>query len=270
MSSSNKLHPLMKGLIPTVLLTSGSACGEMLTAGAMGSELSDTLANHPELSGAVEAKNLIPFTLKDDAGNNVYTGHILHEVVRDSQSGCLNFYYRFMNHSNDAFGVQEVIASQFSNFTTDVIVLSDSQGEASPVDALRGDDGSDLTFDFDSMAARISAGGNSTTFIVKTNATDFDSDGNIDIHAFTAESREAASPMIDGGEANVSAFRPVGDPQNSPISNPPPTLNPTPLPTPTPTPTVAVPLPPPVWTAVPTMIASAMYMRRVRKSAGHG
>jgi hypothetical protein len=127
-----------------------------------------------------------------------------------------------------------------------VAVLSESPGETAPEDVLRSNDGATLTFDFDSVASRVAPGGSSLTFLVKTNAANFDDKGAADVHAFTAASLEEGSPFVAGGDATIPTFRPTGAPV-------------------VPQGPVAVPLPPAVWTGIPTMLSALVGVTRLRK-----
>ena len=102
-----------------------------------------------------------------------------------------------------------------------------------------------------SDASRILPGDRSFTFVVKTNATQFSNKGSANITAFIAASDDDGSPILAGGSASVAAFHPSGGGSVGSTS-------------------VAVPLPPPVWTAIPTMVGAIAWTRRQRKLQGHG
>lgn len=254
MAVTFKIHPLMTaGLIPTVLLTTTPASAELLPPGGFASDFASSLTERPDFGGTVEQKAMIPFTLTDDSGQSIYSGELMHEVVRDTKSGTLSFYYQFINSSNDVFGVQDLITSSFEQYEAEVAILTDHDGETAPIDALRSDDGSAVTFEFDSLASRVAPDGTSFLFLVKTNATNYDRNGITDIHAFTADSLDEGSQPLGSGGAQISTFRPIAAGSNGGGGG-----------------SVAVPLPPPVWTAIPTMFVSALYMGRMRKRAGRG
>ena len=243
------IRTLATAIVPTLMLT-GGAWGEIVPPGGLSEEIATSLSERPDLGGEVEAEQSIPFSLADDTGTVFYVGQLMHDVVRNPDDNTLSFYYQFVNAPGSSIlGVENLIATQFTGYQTDVAVLSDITGETAPVDALRSDDGERVTFEFDSVASRVSVGGNSLAFLVKTNATSFDDKGAADIHAFTAESIEEGSPFLAGGGASVATFRPTG----APIIAPPGP--------------VAVPLPPAVWAGIPTMLASLIYINRVRKQS---
>jgi hypothetical protein len=247
-----KRAALVMGLVPAALVMK-VASADAIGPGDLASDFATTLTDRPDLGGDVEAKLFIPYTLKDDDGKDIYTGHILHEVVRNEQSGTLSFYYKFMNGSDDVLGVTQAIASEFTNFKTDVEILTDSGGETAPTDIYRSFDGKDIYFAFDETAPRISAGGQSLTFLVQTDATKYDDHGDIDIQAFTAQSTAEDSKILDSGEAIVSTFRPIGSAKPA-------------APTPPGTP-AAVPLPSPFIAGAFTMIAAGIYSWRSQRPA---
>jgi hypothetical protein len=241
---------LLTGLVPAVLLAK-TATAEAIGPGDLASDDATTLTDRPDLGGDVEAKLFIPYTLKDDSGKDIYTGHILHEVVRNPQSNTLSFYYKFMNGSEDVLGVTDAIASSFQHFKTDVEILTDSGGETAPSDIFRSFDGKKIYFSFDETTPRMSPGGQSLTFLVKTNATSYDDHGDIDIQAFTAQSTAEDSKILDSGEAIVSTFRPIGNVSPAIPPGPP----------------AAVPLPSPFIAGAFTMIAAGLYMWRLQRPA---
>jgi hypothetical protein len=193
----------------------------------------------------------IPFSLQDDQGRIFYVGQVIHDVVRDPETNCLSFYYRFKNApSSSVLGLENLVTGNFRGYQTDVAILTDQAGDTAPTDALRTKDGSNVIFDFDSASSRIAPSDSSFTFLVKTNATDFEIGGRSQIHAFVADSTDEGSQMIAGGEAWINTFRRVGPPAL--LSAPPPV-------------TVSVPLPPAVWPAIPTMVGSLAYLHRSRR-----
>ena len=93
-----------------------------------------------------------------------------------------------------------------------VAILTDNRGDTAPTDALRSEDGSNVTFLFDIVASRIAPTDTSFTFLVKTNATQFDAKGTTKITAFLASSTDEGSQLLAGGDASVATFRPMGTP----------------------------------------------------------
>ena len=248
-------RPILTAVVPTLFLSS-AASGEILPPGGIAEDFATSLNMRPDLGGELEAMQFVPFSLADDSGKTFYSGQIVQDVMRDPKTGTLSFCYRFENSPGDAvLGIDTLTASTFHGYDAEVAILADTTGDTAPIDALRSRDGSEVTFDFDAVASRIAPNDSSLTFLVKTNATHFDGGGAANISAFIADSTEEGSPILAGGTATISSFRPIGEPV---------VLAPrTPV-------TVSVPLPPPFWTAVPTMIGSAIYIRRLRKRQGHG
>ncbi|HEX3356480.1 MAG TPA: hypothetical protein VHS31_05805 [Tepidisphaeraceae bacterium] len=252
MLSNLKLYPVLGAVLPTFFFTSRVAA-EILPPDGIVDNFGTTLQQAPGLGGTVEANQTIPFSLTDDQGKTFYTGQVLHEVVRDPSTNTLSFYYRFQNTpANAILGIEDFTAADFTGFSTDVNILTDSGGQTAPIDAIRTNDGAGIIFDFDSDSSRITPSGESFTFLVKTNATHFDNNGSAAISAFTASNVNDGSTPLTDGNANITTFRPTsgspGNP-NGPGS-------------------VAVPLPPSVWLAIPTMILAAIYSKRERKGAG--
>ena len=250
MPKTSALRPLITVVVPTLFL-SGRASAEMVEPGGITEDLATTLAARPDLGGDLEAMQYIPFSLQDDKGRIFYVGQVIHDVVRDPDTTCLSFYYKFKNApTSSVLGVENLVAGNFCGYQTDVAILTDNPGDTAPTDALRSKDGSDVIFDFDSASSRLAPFDSSFTFLVKTNATDFEIGGRSQIHAFVTDSTEEGSQMIAGGEAWINTFRPVGP--AAILSAPPPV-------------TVSVPLPPAIWPAIPTMVGSLAYMSRLRR-----
>lgn len=250
MPKASSFRPLITVVVPTLFL-SGHASAGMVEPGGITEDLATSLAARPDLGGDLEAMQYIPFSLQDDQGRIFYVGQVIHDVVRDPETNCLSFYYRFKNApSSSVLGLENLVTGNFRGYQTDVAILTDQAGDTAPTDALRTKDGSNVIFDFDSASSRIAPSDSSFTFLVKTNATDFEIGGRSQIHAFVADSTDEGSQMIAGGEAWINTFRPVGPPAL--LSAPPPV-------------TVSVPLPPAVWPAIPTMVGSLAYLHRSRR-----
>jgi hypothetical protein len=248
-----KRRRIVAAAVPTVLFTS-VASAELLAPGGLDdvSDFATTLQQSPDLGGTLEARQLIPFNLADDNGTIFYTGQLMNAVVRDTQNNTLSFYYEFMNTPGDQImGVDDLLTSSFKGYSTQVALLTDGAGDTGPIDASRSSNGANVIFDFDATASRILPGDRSFTFVLKTNATQFADNGSADVSGFIAASDDDGSPILAGGDASVATFRPSGGGSTGSGS-------------------VVVPLPPPVWTAIPTMVASIVWTRRQRKLQGHG
>lgn len=252
MPKTSALRPLITVVVPTLFFSSHCSA-DMVAPGGITDDLATSLAARPDLGGDLEAMQYIPFNLQDDKGRIFYVGQLVHDVVRDPDTNCLSFYYRFKNApSSSVLGLENLVAGSFCGYQTDVAVLTDNPGDTAPTDALRTKDGSNVIFDFDSASSRIAPFDSSFTFVVKTNATNFEMGGTSQIHAFVADSTEEGSQMIAGGQAQIDTFRPVGP--AAILSNPPPG-------------TISAPLPPAIWPAIPTMVGSLVFMRRFRRRA---
>jgi hypothetical protein len=246
-----RFRPILAAAIPT-LLFSGFASAEMIAPGGMTTDdFATTVSQSPQFGGDLEAMQYIPFTLSDDQGKIFYVGQVVHDVLRNPADQTLTFSYEIVNApSSSVLGVESVVASQFKGYDTNVAILTDQPGDTGPIDALRAADGSNVTFDFDSVSSRIAPTNTSFTFVVKTNATQYDAHGSTKITAFIADSTDEGSQLLAGGDATITTFRPTGTAVA--ISAPPPV-------------TVSVPLPPAVWGGLPTMVGSLMYIHRLRK-----
>ena len=251
-----KASSILSIAVPSLFL-GGFVSAEIVQPGGMTTtDFATTLANRPDLGGSLEAMQDIPFSLTDDQGKVFYIGQIQHEVMRDPDTNTLSFYYKFINApSSSVLGVEDLVAGSFKDYSTDVAILTDTAGDTAPTDVLRNTTGSNVIFEFDAASSRIAPGNSSFTFLVKTNATQFDNKGTASITAFIADSTDEGSQLLAGGEATINTFRPTGTP--IPIASPPAVA-------------VSAPLPPAAWSALPTMFASAMYVRRWRKRQGHG
>lgn len=246
---------LAAAAIPTLFL-GGIASAELVSPGGetTGNGFVTSVAGDPSFGGHLEAMSDIPFTLSDDQGKIFYVGQIRDQVMRDPATQMLTFDYQFINAPSSAIiGVESVVTSQFTGYSTNVAVLADNPGDSGPTDALRSEDGANVTFLFDTVESRIAPTDNSFMFAVKTNATQFDAKGTTKITAFLASSTDEGSQLLAGGDASVATFRPLGTPGVIAPAPPPPTVV-----------TVSAPLPPAFWPGAATMVASIVVARRLR------
>jgi hypothetical protein len=140
-----------------------------------------TLAARPALAGTVIYDNLVGVATTDFNGSIVFYGYLEDRVVRETATGTLDFYQSLrvdlIPHATPiSTQIDTVSRSSFSGFATDVDWRSDGLGTPpiSPTQASRTADGKTVTFNFDKP---ISTGQTSFFYFVKTNATNFDVDG---------------------------------------------------------------------------------------------
>jgi hypothetical protein len=157
-----------------------------LGPGAIAEGFDTTLADSPGFGGTVVTSTHIDLNFQS------FPMGLYSQVVRDEQTGALSFYYRLENMSAPAetLGIDDVTIHGFGPFSTDVANLLDTAGQTAAPTALRGFDGDAITFDFDSAASRIAPGGESFTFVVKTDATHFDRTTLATIDAFPATDQD--------------------------------------------------------------------------------
>ena len=213
----------------------------LLAPGSIAENFFTSLTERPELGGGVIASKLLPITLRGNDGKAVYSFELLIEVIANPSSKGLSFSYRILNAPQQVLGIDRLDSSSFAGFSSDVAALIDGGGESAPPVALRSDDGARITFDFDDAASRISPGGNSFAFLVKTDALRFDNAGSIELLAFTARSSDFGSDPIAGGSASIAGFEPSAS--------------------------ATIPLPPSAWIGLPTGAIVAHYLLRRQRPA---
>jgi hypothetical protein len=194
---------LFTGLLPSMLLAAPVRAG-IVEPGGVASDFETTLADRPELGGDVIASDSINLSFADSA----FTGVLNEQVVRNT-SGTLNFYYQFTNPGDQIVGLDTFTVGSFTGISTDVATLLDRGGETAPTTAIRTMNGSDVIFDFDAAVSRIPAGKNSFTFLVGTDATQFDQSGRFTLDAFTTDSLDEGSTPTAMGQASGVAFKPA-------------------------------------------------------------
>lgn len=244
MRTITRVGTLVSAVIPTALL-SLPARGAILHPGGFANDLGVTKLDRPDLAGTIEAQKLILFTLKDPDGNDFYQGWLANGVIRDPASNELSFFYQFTNDSpSDVLGVAQLTSSSFKDVTTDVVTLTDSNGDIAPLEAIRSDDGQLVVFGFDTVGQRLRPGASSLQFLIRTNATSYNFEGSIGVAAFTAESWQENSPILQFGDTAVSGFAPAGAPDGG---------------------VVTVPLPAPLWMGMAGFAGSVIYSLRTKR-----
>ena len=164
-----------------------------------------TFEARPELGGVVLQDVIRPFSV-DHGGGNFTTGTIRDRVVRETDSGTLDFYYRISNDVSSAGSVDFVTRNSFAGFGTDVDFRTDGPGTIGPDQASRNAAGDEVLFDFFSNNL-LFPGAEPLSFFVKTDATDFDENGTGSL-AFTSN--------LGSGTFDFDTFQPVMGPDTLP------------------------------------------------------
>jgi len=223
--------------------TSGASAA-VIPPGAVADNFFTSLAESPAFGGTVIASQTIPLALRGSDGSVVTSISVLNQVIRDGSGNTLSFAYRILNGRERILGVDRVDAHSFAGYSTDVASLIDGGGESAPSIALRSgaaDGVARITFDFDDAASRISPDASSFSFLVKSNATTFDSSGSISLSAFTAASMDTGSDRIASADAVASTFEPAAR-------------------------GITIPLPAPVLMSIPTAVLAMYCLRRARRA----
>jgi hypothetical protein len=169
-----RARPVAEAMEPRMFLSA-------LPPGAVVPTPGTTLAARPALAGTVIYDNLVGVATTDFNGSIVFYGYLEDRVVRETATGTLDFYQSLrvdlIPHATPiSTQIDTVSRSSFSGFATDVDWRSDGLGTPpiSPTQASRSANGKTVTFNFDKP---ISTGQTSFFYFVKTNATNFDVDG---------------------------------------------------------------------------------------------
>ena len=199
--------PLVEAMESRILLTGLPPGGQVMTPGT-------TVAARPELAGTVIYDNLIPVSYTNPAGQLVFTGSLQDRVVRETASGTLDFYQALRADlsptappfKNPLFFAQR---KAFSGFAADVDWRIDGLGDQPihPVSASRTSDGSEISFAFG--GALISEGQTSFFYFVKTDATNFDLNGETQL-VFSPTAlilvNSTAEPALSAGKSVIFNF----------------------------------------------------------------
>ena len=188
------------GALALIVLPS-AASAVLLAPGDFVNLTGTTAAARPELTGVVLQDVVRPFSV-DHGGGNFTTGTIRDRVVRETDSGTLDFYYRISNDVSSAGSVDFVTRNSFAGFGTDVDFRTDVIGTIGPDQASRNAAGDEVLFDFFSTNL-LFPGAESFFFFVKTDATDFDENGTGSL-AFTSN--------LGSGTFDFDTFQPVMGP----------------------------------------------------------
>jgi len=172
-----------------------------------------TLAARPELAGTVVLDNLIPLNVVDGSGNIAFAGVLQDRVVKETVSGTLDFYQTIradIPANLPAFQgfIDNVTRTSFAGFQTDVDWRIDGLGTPgiSPSQASRTATGNAVKFDF---FKSITNGQMSYFYMIKTNATSFDLNGQTTLNF--------GSPAAAlGASVTVPTAEPIGQPTTNP------------------------------------------------------
>lgn len=154
-----------------------------------------TDAGFPNLGGAVIYDELVPFTLRGRDGPVLCTGNLQERVVRSTNTGELDFYYRV----RDTAGVGAVAAidsSSFAGLPVSVGFRTDGLGTVSPQAAERSAaPGALITFEFGSHPVSCANHQESQFMLISTGATNFVAGGKADIFSTTGVKFSIAAVM---------------------------------------------------------------------------
>ena len=144
-----------------------------------------TDAGYPNLGGVVIYDELVPFTLQAPGGSVQCSGNLQERVVRSTNTGELDFYYRV----RDTAGVGTVARIDTSSFTglpLSVGFRADGLGTAPPQVADRSAaPGASITFEFGSQPVSCATHQESQFMLISTGATNFVVGGKADIFSTT-------------------------------------------------------------------------------------
>ncbi|MHB8741675.1 MAG: VPLPA-CTERM sorting domain-containing protein [Sulfuricaulis sp.] len=141
-----------------------------------------TESAEPDLAGTVLQDVTRAFSI-DLGGGASISGTVQDRVVREANTGTLDFYCRLFNDCMSAGSLGLVSRTGYSGQSTEVNYRLDGLGNIAPTGASRvGGSGSDVAFGF--LSDPIGAGDNSKFFFIKTGATNYDENGNGEISGF--------------------------------------------------------------------------------------
>jgi hypothetical protein len=144
-----------------------------------------TDAGYPNLGGDVLYDQLVPFTLKGREGPEQCTGNLQERVVRSTNTGKLDFYYRVRDTAGVG-AVAKIDTSSFAGLPLSVGYRTDGLGTVSPQVATRsGAPGALITFEFGSQPVSCATHQESRFILISTGVTNFVPGGKADIFSTT-------------------------------------------------------------------------------------
>ncbi|MBB6431689.1 PEP-CTERM sorting domain-containing protein [Algisphaera agarilytica] len=163
-----------------------------------------TVAAEPQLAGTVihdeiRALNFVGDPMDPTTG---YATSLQIRVVRSSLDNTLDFYYRFLNNDEFTFPLGSVDAFGFQGYDANVNYRTDGLGDTAPTTALRSvGDGDGIRFAFSAgtiVPPDLPGANNSTRFMfIDTQATEFDMNGHINVHAGLANFDPALATLMN-------------------------------------------------------------------------
>jgi len=141
-----------------------------------------TVTGDPNLDGAVQYDQLVPFTLQDSNGLQC-TGNLQERVVLSNNTGDLNFYYRVRDTSGPG-SVAKISVSSFAGLSVGVGYRTDDAGTVPPTTAdFTAAPGTSITFNFSSHPISCASQEESQFILISTTVTNFESGGQADIYS---------------------------------------------------------------------------------------
>jgi hypothetical protein len=162
-----------------------------------------TVAARPELAGPILEDVLLPYTITGGTGQ-IATGVIQNRVVRETSTGQLDFYYRFIPDARSNMLLTALRTSGFAGYSTDVDYRIDGLGSVGP-DSAHAFGGAQTGFINFQFVNAPSATADSLFMFVHTTATSYALTGLTDMDSFPAGSPDYISN-------SVATFAPIPEP----------------------------------------------------------
>ncbi len=168
------LVPLVAGAVSVLLPPGGSL-----------NVPSTTAATEPDLAGVVINDTLVPFTIKNPAGEVICEGQLQDRVVKSNATGRLEFSYRIRD-TNGSGSIARISTARFGGLRLRVAWAADGLGTVAPVLATRSaPPGAVVRFVFRNPPVSCAEHQESRFMLIKTPATEFRPGGTTVITATT-------------------------------------------------------------------------------------
>jgi hypothetical protein len=196
-----RLYPGLVAVLLAAVVTSAGAV--IVTDGGTVALSGTNVAARPELAGLILEDVLLPYTITGGTGQ-VATGVIQNRVVRETSTGQLDFYYRFIPDARSNMLLTALRTSGFAGFSTDVDYRLDGVGAVGPdsAHAFGGPFTGFINFQFINAP---SATADSLFMFVHTTATSYALTGMTDMDSFPTGSPDYISN-------SVATFAPTPEP----------------------------------------------------------